>query len=495
MFEMNKKINKPTFSPAFKYIGFQSATKLKLLYLFKGLIILLNMSCKKLVEIPPPATTIETSQTFSTQELATSAMLGVYHKMINADGNNFGNGAITIYTGVSSDEFNFFFSTPENDQFQSNSLSPTNGIIGNSFWGNGFSIIYAANSVLEGLTSAPNISESAKNKLTGEAKFVRAFCNFYLCNLFGDIPLVNETNWRNTKSLSRASVSQVYQQIIVDLNDAVNLLPPDYDISYGQRIIPNKWSASALLARVYLYEKRWEDAERLSGEIISQNSLFNLDSDLRNVFKINSSEAIWQLQQSNTVYPYNATNEGERIIPLDANSQPYIIITNSLLNSFEPNDKRKTAWIDSTFYELAYYFYPRKYEVGPAQRVPNGSYTEYYMVLRLAEQYLIRAEARAMQNKLSDAMSDLNEIRQRAGLPELSASLTQQQIIDVIIQERKIELLGEWSHRWFDLKRYGISDLILAPIKGADWQTTDQLYPIPQNDRLTDPNLSQNKGY
>lgn len=484
------KYSKESFAPSgiphrlyFSYI---------LLFIFLGGF---TVSCKKLIEIPPPEGTITATQVFETEAVAVAAMAGVYHAMINANGTNFSNGVITIWTGSSSDEFRFFFSNSVNNQFLNNNLTASNARIQGNFWANGYSIIYATNSIIDGLRASTGIRDSVKAELIAEAKFVRAFCNFYLVNLFGDIPMVNDINWRNTRLLSRSSTVDVYNQIISDLEDAINVLPPNFSVGKNQRIIPNKFAALALLARVYLYNRSWSNAEQISNEIISNSSLFNLENNLDNVFANNSSETIWQLQQTNTEFPYYATPEGYQIIPYDASSQPFIYITDALLNSFEQNDGRRQQWVDSTFYGGKYYRYPKKYKIGEAQQTSIGGYVEYYMVLRLAEQFLIRAEAKAKQNILPEAIADINVIRQKAGLSYLSNSLTQQQVLDAIEQERKIEFFAEWGHRWFDLKRWGKADSVLAPIKGGNWQTTDQLYPIPVNDLLTNPNLTQNPGY
>src|SRR5262249_35037605 len=116
------------------------------------------------------------------------------------------------------------------------------------------------------------------------------------------------------------------------------------------------------------------------------------------------------------------------------------------------------------------------------------------------EQYLIRAEARVYQNNLSGAIDDLNVVRQRAGLPLLANSLDQHKVLSAILHERQVELFSEWGHRWFDLKRTGSIDSVMSamtPIKskGGVWKSYQQLYPLPWNDVLGDPNLVQNPGY
>jgi hypothetical protein len=118
--------------------------------------------------------------------------------------------------------------------------------------------------------------------------------------------------------------------------------------------------------------------------------------------------------------------------------------------------------------------------------------TEYNMVLRLAEQYLIRAEARGMQNDLTGAMDDVNIIRARAGLSSIDGTgFAQQDVLDAIDQERRAELFVEWGHRWFDLKRTGKIDAVLGPVK-PDWQSKDALFPIAQTEIIANPNLIQN---
>jgi hypothetical protein len=123
--------------------------------------------------------------------------------------------------------------------------------------------------------------------------------------------------------------------------------------------------------------------------------------------------------------------------------------------------------------------------------------SEYYMVLRLAEQYLIRAEARAHLRNLPGAIADLDSIRNRAGLPLISITnpaITREELLIAIQQERQTELFAEWGHRWFDLKRTKQADAVLKDRKSS-WNSTDTLYPVPASERILNPNLTQNDGY
>jgi hypothetical protein len=470
---------------------------MKLNYIFNTITVISTLGffgCKKLLDSPLPTGTIRTSQVFTTDAQATAAANSMYYYMINAS-IGFANSATSIFAGMSADELMPFDQNGADQfiQFQQNQLVSTNSILDLNFWTNAYSTIYTANAVIEGLQSYSGVHDSVKNELTGEAEFVRAFCNFYLTNLFGDIPLVNTVNWHKTNLLARTPTNQVYESIIIDLKDAQQRLPPDYSVGNGERIIPNKWAATALLARVYLYLRDWANAEAQSTLLINNTNLYQLTTSPKDAFLANSSEAIWQLQQDNNGSSYNATPEGFLLIPFDSTSHPYAYLTTQLLSSFEDKDLRKSSWIDSTIFENTEYYYPYKYKVGPAQATPNGPNSEYYMVLRLAEQYLIRSEARAQQNDIAGGLADLNIIRERALLSDLNIS-TQSELLPAIAHERQIELFAEWGHRWLDLKRTNQATVILSPIK-SQWSNNAILYPLPRVELFTDPNLSQNPGY
>ncbi|MDB5089686.1 MAG: RagB/SusD family nutrient uptake outer membrane protein [Mucilaginibacter sp.] len=451
--------------------------------------------CNKLVQVPEPVNTITTSETFSTPANATSALINVYSLLsYDQDFLTFSNGAVTLEAGLSADELNYFKTSAEVLQFQNNALQSNNSYFYNRFWSLSYQEIYGANAVIEGIQSSKTLPTSVKNQLTGEAKFLRAFCYFYLSNLFGDVPLVTTTAYAKTVLLSRTATSLVYQQMISDLKDAQSLLPDDYKISNGERIRANKSAATALLARVYLYNKNYPNAASSASDLIANTGVYAL-SPLSQVFSANSSEAILQWQVSNTLYPY-ATVEGNSIIPSNNTNSPIYYCSTGLLNAFESGDQRKTTWISNTVYSGTTYYYPFKYTV--RQGSSGDAIPQYYMVLRLAEQYLIRAEAEANGAAGGDeaAIADLNIIRNRANLPPLSVSLTHTQVIAAIAQERRVELFSEWGHRWLDLKRTGQALTVLSQLSYKTALNANQLlYPIPLHEIQDDPNLTQNPGY
>ena len=155
----------------------------------------------------------------------------------------------------------------------------------------------------------------------------------------------------------------------------------------------------------------------------------------------------------------------------------------------EDLDIRKQIWIGNTTDGVNTFFYPFKYKVlgqtEPAQ--------EYSMVFRLTEQYLIRAEARAQAGNVIGAQTDLNLIRNRAGLSNIS-STNANDLLLAIEKERRHELFTEWGHRWLDLKRTERISEVMSDIK-PNWESTDVLFPIPQTQIDNNPNTSQNPGY
>ncbi|PZR25082.1 MAG: RagB/SusD family nutrient uptake outer membrane protein [Citrobacter freundii] len=445
---------------------------------------LMFASCKKYVDVPPPQDQLPAEAAFTSDETATATMVGLYSDM-NGYNYSFANVLASFMPAMSADEFYSAFTSF--DAFKLNSLTPDNSYV-NTLWNQPYAYIYHVNAVYEGVTASNSLSAPVKAQLLGEARFMRAFFYFYLVNYFGDVPLVLNTDAKTNTSLPRAATSEVYATIESDLLEAVDKLQNDYQSS--ERIRPNKAAAKALLARVYLYEQKWSQAETTASEVIG-DSRYGLPTDLTRVFLRTSNEAIFQLAAVNTVTGAGGMNtwEGYNIVPASATARSYYVIFDQLRDAFETGDLRKANWTRAYVLSGNTLYCPFKYR----NRLINPV-VEYTMVLRLGEQYLIRAEARAQQNKLSAATDDLEVIRARAGLGQLNDNLSKDEVLTAVEQERRVELFSEWGHRWFDLKRTGRATALLAPMKTA-WQPTDVLYPIPVAAMRTNPNLKQNDGY
>ena len=440
-------------------------------------------SCKKFVDIDAPKGRQDLATTFNSEGAATAAILDIYFRY-EADMLY-----INAAAGAASDEMGTedFFITA----FLNNDV-PVEGFVNDTYlWATPFYQIRRCNLAIKGINQSATLSGSVKNQLLGEVLFLRGLQFFNLVNLYGGVPLtISDTESENTM-LPRASAEEVWNQIFLDLQKAKSLLNPEYPSA--QRARANKYAASALLARAYLYHKDWGKAEAEASEVIT-SGIYGLTAPGL-TFKNTSNETILQL------YTQTGTSSlAPGYIPFTPDSSPMVYLSSGFEQAFEKNgvldDARKTNWTDVNDLGMRYITkYPTAF----------GSSDEYTIVLRLAEIYLIRAEARAWQNKLNgqnSSESDLNVIRDRAGLlPKLNLDRTG--LLKAIEQERKVELFGEYMHRWFDLKRTpgfadpakSRADEVLAPLKGEFWQSEDVYFPIPGSQIILNRNLIQNKGY
>ena len=454
-----------------------------------ALTILTLVACEDWVEVDDQNTMIVSNQVFSNDESAKSAMQGIYNHLYEASFSAGWLESVSVLCELSSDNLEPIHSNDlELMEFQNNELHSNNNR-NQTFWGRASHIIYMTTALRDGLAKSTQITPEVAKRLEGETRFVRAFTYFYLLNLYGDVPLVLTTDYTVNALIMKTQSAEVYQQILDDLNASMELLGTEY--IEGERTHVNQYVAEALLARVHLYLGNWGLAETYSSEVIAQTAAYNL-VDYDQIFLANSQEAIWQISPLGAGGVSTNTNEGEVFIiyPLWPTLSSLKLSTN-FVNSFEANDERRMHWVN--YNEDIEAFYAFKYKIQSSIDVP----VEYSMVLRLAEQYLIRAETRAQQNNLSGAIADLDRVRERAGLDLLSIinpGISKEALLQKILIERRHELFAEWGHRWFDLIRTGKAEEILAP-SSPDWQDTDKLYPIPEEELINNHNLSQNPGY
>lgn len=434
--------------------------------------------CQKLIDNKPSSTQLLDKEVFKDSVTVKSAILGMYGDLSYSSPYRQG---LSTLPGFSADELEFVGNGF--DPFINNALLSQNGDV-SGLWETPYGIVYLANSLIEGVANGSNLSSKFKAQATAEARFIRAISYFYLVNLFGDVPLVLTTDVSENRTKPRDPSAMIYQQMIEDLKFAQANLPADYSLSGGDRTQANKWVATALLARVYLYQGNWADAEAQSGLLLENNSLFELPGDLSTVFAPNSKEAIFQFYNDANGY----TSYASTVLPNPVQQIPKYVFSPQLIAAFEENDARKTLWSGNLVYSGANYTYPKKY-----QSLISGANTEYYTIFRLAEQYLIRAEARAQQNNISGARADIFAIRDRAGLGVTPAN-DKASLLLAIEQERRIELNSEWGHRWFDLKRTNRAAAVLGKVK-PDWKAEAALYPIPAEQRRLNGKLTQNPGY
>src|SRR4028119_177370 len=178
--------------------------------LFVLIICTMAVSCSKFVETQPPDSLFDGSKVFENENSA----IAVVNSILADLGNTFsvvqGSRGLSVVSGLLSDELNTISGFPDYQEVYKNAVLSNNPVIDNissGFYAN----LYKANTVLEGAVKSTALSGKIKNQIIGESKFLRAFINFYLVNLYGPIPLITSTSYEHNRSAARASVAQVYE--------------------------------------------------------------------------------------------------------------------------------------------------------------------------------------------------------------------------------------------------------------------------------------------
>lgn len=436
--------------------------------------------CDNFTEVGLPASQLTATAVFEDRTTADAALTDIYSKIRDAGLLTGSLSGLSSQLGLYADELTLYGGEVN---FYNNALLPSGNEV-SELWNRSYSQIYAANAVVEGVENSASLTTADKEQLKGEALFVRALLHFYLTNCFGDIPYISITDYEQNRTVHRKAQNEVYALLKADLEQAAALLPEDY-IS-AERVRPNKWTAEALLARVNLYTETWDEASNAASAVLNQTGLYIWEGDLDKIFLKESTVTLWQLM------PKTAGDNTKEALTFSffSGPPPKSALSNSVVGAFTAGDQRKAHWTTAVTKGKDVWHHASKYKA-----VGNtGSSVEYSIVFRLAEQYLIRAEARAHQGDLIGAKEDLNKIRHTAGLPDTDA-VTASEIIDAVIAERRLELFTEFGHRFFDLKRTGRLDAVLSAQK-AGWNSTDRNFPLPESELLLNPNLlPQNDGY
>lgn len=356
-------------------------------------------------------------------------------------------------------------------QVNANNVLPDNGgVLG--IWSSAFGGINAANYVITQVPLLDEMTEEEKNAALGELYFIRALNLFNLMNYFGAIPIRTEpTIGTGNVNIARQSVDAVYAQIIGDLTFAETHLPDG-----GTKTRASSLAASALLARVYLYQQDYTKAIAKATAVIESDQYALLDYAA--IFaEEQTDESIFEVAFTEL----NRNRIAEYHFPKSLAGRREIAPSQSLLDAYESGDER----FDATIQFASGLAYSIKYD-----DLATGA--DNFILLRLGEMYLIRAEALALSGgSIAAIQADLNAIRSRAGLDDTNAD-TLPELIQAIEDERRVEFAFE-GHRWFDLVRTGRAVDVLVNVTNEN-QT---LFPIPLDEILTneDPGMTQNPGY
>lgn len=447
--------------------------------------ILLISSCKSFIEVDLPKGLLTNEVVFQDAATAEAAIIDVLGNLRGGVSSGvFGVSRQSAYYSDELEPLGNFLQGETGMNYYNNLLADNSSVLG--FWRSAYSMIFACNSILEGVEAATDrqISPDNKRKLIGETLFLRSFVNLYLTRLFGDIPYLTTTDYQFNKTVSRTPKDEVMKALVEDIQKAITYLPENY--STPERLRPNAWVARALLARTYLYMENWEKADSLANMLIDQ-PLFKLNDneDIGTVFHVGSPETIWQFSPQVT---NGMTNEASNYYFTYAPAN--LTLSPSLLGSFSVEDKRFDKWIlPVKGTDGSMYYYAQKYK----NRIGGSNTLERSIQFRLAEQYFIRAESRIRMGRIEDGRQDLNAIRNRAGLTSISTS-DEEELMTALLEERFRELFLEYPHRLFDVVRTGRTDIFEQ--NKLNWDSQDVVWPVPEKEIDLNPNLKpQNPGY
>ncbi|MBP1164120.1 hypothetical protein JOE44_001004 [Chryseobacterium sp. PvR013] len=395
---------------------------------------------------------------------------------------------------------NTYDEVPANDSFTYGELDfftiqPNNSLIA-STWKDNYVGIQQANIILTRIGKIPDMTDALKNTRTGEMKFLRALMYFNLVRIYGDVPLVlkETTNVNDYFGQPRTPVAEVYSAIEKDLKEAIDLLPT----TTTQKGRVTKGAALGILGKVLLTQNKFAESLTYLSQIESLG--YQLLTDVNKIFDVtnkNNAEIIFDVQFTSGL---NGNSEGSSAFQMFSPSgsvsgaKGHNLPTKEVYNLYLAGDTRRSAHIGLTSNGIPF----SKKLVKTSNTIADGG--SNFVVLRLADVFLMMAECFAQQNDLTTANLYLNKIKTRAGIASVNLS-TKETLLNEIDRERRLEFVGE-GHRWFDLVRTGkaISVMTAHFSNNAGYSTAQikpyhLLMPVPQGQINTDPAIKQNPGY
>jgi len=477
--------------------------------------IFFSVSCSRDFLEVPPTEAISTSnlELYNNDEGAKGFVNAAYAQLLEWDTTSF---AWIGMTSITSDEADKG-SDPgdagsDKDLMDALTFDSSSGSVSDVFKGN-YEGINKCNQAIQYLPLLTNANQALRNRLTAEAKFLRAYYYFNLVRCFGGVPIMDHvpnpaSQEDNIALLTRKTKEEVYGQIEKDLKDAIEGLPDKSAYGAADLGRATKGAALGLMTKVALYQKKWNDVITYGTQITG----YSLTPDYAEIFKIsgeNNQESIFEIQSVGGTVDSQLSNPGIRQYsqvqaPRGAGGWGWGFNTPSqtLINAYETGDTRKAATImfaGQTLYDgrllPATVSNPQYNYKAYSPSFSGENYASQNLrVLRYAEVLLMLAEAYNEQGNTSQAITLVDQIRNRAGLPDTEAS-SQSDVKLAIWKERRFELAMEHD-RWFDLIRTGQAQAAMA----ADGKTfvvgKHEVFPLPSNFMIQAANYStQNPGY
>lgn len=383
-------------------------------------------------------------------------------------------------------------------------------------WKRAYQGIESANWVIDKVP-ATNMDTVRRKNIVGEAYFLRAFFHWMLTKNFGSIVVkTTPTNSIANSVVGKSPIDDVYKQIFYDLTQAEQMLP-DYSSSLVKGRV-TKQAAQLLHAKAALYNEKWADALANAQAVINSNkySLVPSFTDLFTAARkdLARQEVMFAVELNNTTNPIRQSQLHYFYAPLGSSDYNKggaggIYVYSKFYNSFISGDKRKdllaTSYTNSAGTVVPQASIDTRLQTKDLvlmgkYKDPNsvGAYASNNIyLLRLADAYLIAAEAEARLNgATTNAYTYINTVRTRAGIPNLTTGLSQQAFIDSTLQERSWEFYGE-GDRWYDLTRTNKFLRVIPDAVNADYPVRtpapkNKYFPIPQVEINANPLLEQN---
>jgi tetratricopeptide (TPR) repeat protein len=410
-------------------------------------------------------------------------------------------------------------------------------------WQASYQAIYRANQVIK---NVPNISmdETQKKRIVAEAKAIRAYYYYYLAGLWGNVPLMTQIEVPTFKP-DQASEDQVWEQVVKDLTEAKADLPVRYENERDLGRI-TRGGATALLGKARMQQRKWQEAADAFKEIVDQvPAVYDLMPSFKDNFTTefeNNKESLWEIQYkedpSRSGFPNydraggDETSERAQFFGVRkigwCDGQPTRFLFNEFLKEQTVDGK-----VDPRLNYTIYYYTPgekvlygKTYEEHFGDQFANEKnsiffkkYTNYWKatdnyfsgintrVIRLADVYLMYAEALNELGRTAEAIPFANRVRARSSMKELSVAMGKEDFREQLRHDRIVELGGE-SVRWFDLRRYGIlSNALAGNAEGSPGQAPldtefkdfrpnkSELLPIPIYETGSNVKIQQNPGW
>lgn len=490
-------------------------------------LLIVTSGCKKFLE-QPVLGQYQSDNFFTSDANAVLAVNAAYAPLTFTDASS---NAIWVLGDLASDDVIKGSSDGDQSDFlsvQNFNINPSNAAV-EAVWKRYYDGIFKCNVVTDGLAAAKaGVSEATRNTALGQAEFLRAYYYFNLTVAYGDIPLHLKVETPEELQSPALPQAQIYAQIEKDCQAAATVLPASWTGADAGRV--TKGAALALLAKTYLFEKKWALAASTAAQVeaLGVYSLLPVFSDNFKASTKNNAEAVFSILHTTGLSPFQGNTLNQWFAPRTINGYGFYLPTQSLVSNFE----KSTAGVDDPrldysvgraghpYYDSAFdpnwtsTGYVSKKHTQPLSEIPvstKGDGNLNYQAIRFAEVLLIEAEALNESGNGAGALVPLNKIRKRAResyihdtalsattsgkvpdglLPDVTTT-DQATLRDAIRKERRSELALEF-HRFFDIIRYGSAYATNALNNKPNFNfTVNQFFPIPESERQTNLKLGK----